>query len=318
MNIAALLREPFRAMGTDCSVSITARPWDMRQAREALAAAQAEIRACERALSRFEPQSDLSRLNEASGEWLTVDVRLIEALKEAVCARIETEGRYDPTIFPVLVAAGYDRSFEKLVEQPPSDLAGWNAGGRISLNPEQSLARLEAGVAVDLGGIGKGFSAARALLAIRREWPAAPGALVDLGGDIAVFGSPPEGGPWRIAIADPRTPGGLAGTLALTDRAVATSGRDTRRFGRGLHHLIDPAEGTVSRAGPLAATVVAPRAAEAEAHATALAISDIGDAYGYLSERPRLAALLVPDEGDVIAIGDLPFVEKRQLTGVTT
>ena len=318
MNIAALLREPFRAMGTTCSVSVTARPGDTRQGRAALATAQAEIHACEHALSRFEPESDLSRLNAASGTWVTVDVRLVEVLREALRARYETEGGYDPTILPVLVAAGYDRSFDKLVDRPPSTVAGWGAGGRIGLDPEQSRARLEAGVAVDLGGIGKGFSAARALRAIRREWPGAPGALVDLGGDIAVFGSPPEGGPWRIAIADPRTPHGLLGTLALLNGAVATSGRDTRRFGDGLHHLIDPATGAVSHNGPLAVTVVAPKAVEAEAHATALAISDIADAYAYVSERPQLAALLVPDEGDAIALGGLSFIETRQLTEVTT
>jgi thiamine biosynthesis lipoprotein len=304
-------------MGTDCVVCITARPGDVGQARGALAAAVAEIRACEGVLSRFEPGSDLSRLNSVSGDWLTVDVRLVEALGEAVRARIETDGRYDPTILPVLVAAGYDRSFEKLLVRPPAALPGWRAGGRIDIDHEHGRARLEEGVDVDLGGIGKGFATSRALAAIRREWPGVPGALIDLGGDIAVLGSPPEGGPWRIAIADPRIPEGVAGTLALTDCAVATSGRDVRRFGPGLHHLIDPSTGAVSRVGPLAVTVVAPRPVEAEAHATALAICAAADASGYLSDRPQLSALLVPECGDAITIGDLPFIEKQLLAEVT-
>jgi thiamine biosynthesis lipoprotein len=317
MNIAALLREPFRAMGTECVVCITARPGDIGQARAALAAAKVEIRACEGVLSRFEPGSDLSRLNSVSGDWLTVDVRLVEALGEAVRARIETEGKYDPTILPVLAAAGYDRSFEKLLDRPPAALSDWRAGGRIDVDPENGCARLEAGVGVDLGGIGKGFAASRALAVIRREWPGVPGALIDLGGDIAVLGSPPEGGPWRIAIADPRIPEGVAGTLAVTNCAVATSGRDVRRFGHGLHHLIDPTTGSVAHVGPLAVTVVASLPVEAEAHATALAISDLAEASGYLSDRPQLSALLVPNDGEAIAIGELPFIERRQLAEVT-
>ena len=316
MNIAALLREPFRAMGTACVVCITARPADIGQARGVLAAAIAEIRACEGVLSRFEPGSDLSRLNSVSGDWLTVDVRLVEALGEAIRARVETAGRYDPTILPVLVAAGYDRSFEKLLVRSPVALSGWRAGGRIDIDREHGRARLEAGVGVDLGGIGKGFAASRALAAIRREWPGAPGALIDLGGDIAVSGSPPEGGPWRVAIADPRSRDGIVGTMALSDRAVATSGRDVRRFGPGLHHLIDPSTGAVSQAGPLAVTVVAARPVEAEAHATALAICDPVDISGYLSDRPELAAMLVPEDGDAITIGNLPFIETRQLAEV--
>src|SRR6476469_4515363 len=143
MNIMALLREPFRAMGTTCAISVTTRPGDARRGRAALAAARMEVRACEHVLSRFEPESDLSRLNNACGEWLGVDARLLEALTEAVGARIDTEGRYDPTILPVLVAAGYDRSFEKLVDRPAFKLAGWGAGGRIYIDREQSRARLE-------------------------------------------------------------------------------------------------------------------------------------------------------------------------------
>ena len=111
----------------------------------------------------------------------------------------------------------------------------------------QGRARLEAGVGSTSAVSARDSRLPRALLAIRREWPAVPGALIDLGGDIAVFGSPPEGGSWRIAIADPRTRDGTLGTLASSDRAVATSGRDVRRFGNGLHHLIDPSSGTVSR-----------------------------------------------------------------------
>jgi thiamine biosynthesis lipoprotein len=306
-------------MGTECVVSVTARPEDRQSARAVLAAARAEIDACERVLSRFDPGSDLTRLNNADGAWVDVDPRLVDALREAVRARIETGGRYDPTILPVLAAAGYDRSFEHLVERPPVEIVGWKAGGRIGLDPEQRRARLATGTAVDLGGIGKGFAAARALDAIRREWPQAPGALVDLGGDIALFGSPPEGGPWRVAIADPREPGAVLATLTLTGGGVATSGRDARRFGNGLHHLIDPTAAGVAREGPLAVTVVAPDAAEAEAHATALAICDLTEASDYVGLRPQLGALLVPDgEGDPIALGSLHFLQQRQKTGVTT
>ena len=147
-----------------------------------------------------------------------------------------------------------------------------------------------------------------------RAGPGLPGALADLGGDIAVEGAAPGGGAWRIGIADPREAGAQLGVLAVRGAGVATSGRDRRRFGPGslLHHLIDPATGRPAGPGPLTVTVVAPTATVAEAHATALAILPVERAGAYLRERPWLAALLVHHDGELAHFGDLPL--ERQLT----
>lgn len=308
--IGLLHRDSFRAMGTACTLSATALPSDVLRARRALAAGRAEVDACERALSRFDPASDLSRVNRDAGAWVEVDVRLALALRVAVRARASTGGRFDPTILPALVAAGYDRTFEELEERPPRVHHGWCAGGEIEVDPDASRVRIERGAMVDLGGIGKGFSASRALLAMREAWPELPGALVDLGGDVAVQGQPPERGPWLIAVADPRSPEAPLGILQVEDGAVATSGRSARRFGPGrtLHHLIDPRTGAPAVAGPLAVTVVARDAGLAEAHATALAISDVAEARAHVAANPDVSALLVSDEGTLEPLGQVRFL----------
>lgn len=315
MNGARLERNTFRAVGTACAAAVTAGPRDRRLARRALDAAQAEVAACEAVLSRFLPASDLSRLNAADGRWTRVDERLLEALRLAVRAREETRGRFDPTVLPALVAAGYDRSFEQLAERPARRPAGWRAGGAIELDEAAGRARLEPGVAVDLGGIGKGYAASRALEAMRDAWPMLPGALVDLGGDVAVWGQTPEGGPWRIAVADPRRPGTTIGVLRLFSGGAATSGRDVRRFGPAgsLHHLIDPATGEPARPGPLAVTVVARDAAEAEAHATALGISSAADAAEHVAAHPPISAVYIAHEGEPIPLGGPPLEQARVL-----
>ena len=100
-----LIREPFRAMGTECAVAATAGPRDDARARRALTAARREIETCERVLSRFLPESDLSCLNRAGGRWTVVDGRLLAALRVALHFRNETNGAFDPTILPALVAA---------------------------------------------------------------------------------------------------------------------------------------------------------------------------------------------------------------------
>lgn len=303
----------FRAMGTICGVAATAGPRDVFFARRALEAAHTEVTACERVLSRFVASSDLSRLNSAAGEWVAVDPLLIDALAAALRGRTHTSGLFDPTILPALEAAGYDHSFELLTDREAAVLDGWHAGARIDLDPRSGRARVERAAAVDLGGIGKGFAATRALASMQAAWPALPGGLVDLGGDIAVWGTPPEGGPWRVDIADPRRREHVLGTLELTSGGVATSGRDTRRFGAGrqFHHLIDPATGTPAAAGPLAATVKAASATEAEAYATALGIATLDAARDLLASRPEIAALLIPQLGEPVTIGPLPLARGR-------
>ncbi len=306
-------------MGTECAVAVTgARSGTGRSAR-ALAAGHREIESCESALSRFRPNSDLSRLNRGAGHWITVDRRLIGALRVALRLREETGGLFDPTILPALAAAGYDRSFEQLEERAAAGASSWRPGAAIEIDPASSKARIDAGAAVDLGGLGKGFAAARALWAMRDAWLELPGGLVDLGGDIAVWGATPDGGPWRISIADPRRPGVVVATLAIGEGAVATSGRDQRRFGpqRALHHLIDPATGAPAEDGPVAVTVVGPYAEDVEAFATALAITPPRQAAELLHDRPDMSAILVPAVGDTVVLGALPLLSTTQLMEVS-
>jgi FAD:protein FMN transferase len=309
-----LVRRAFDAMGTSCELAVAASPEDEPHAQRALAAGLAEVEACERALTRFSPSSDLSRLNGALGEWVEVDPRLAAALRAAVDARRATGGLFDPTILQPLVAAGYDRTFAELTNRPAWAADGWRRGAAIWIDEDGCRARLERGSAVDLGGIGKGFSAARALEAMRLTWPELAGGFADLGGDLAFFGRPLDGNAWLVAIADPRSAGATLGTLRLNDGAIATSGRDRRRFGpgRSLHHLIDPVTGAPAERGPLAVTVVAGDPSEAEALGTAFAISELEDVRRLADER-GVAALYIPAIGAPVEIGELPLAPSYRI-----
>jgi thiamine biosynthesis lipoprotein len=305
----------FRAMGTDCRVAAFGSAGGDRRVAVAVSAALAEIALCERVLSRFDPASDLSRANAGAGAWIGVHPILTDALAHALTAREDTDGLYDPTILPALVAAGYDRSFDQLAgteRLPRARPAAWRAGATVRVDSQGQRVRMPAGTGIDLGGIGKGYSATRAVHAMLRAVPDLPGALVDLGGDIAFSGQPPGGGPWRVGVADPRTTGAQLGVLALRSGGVATSGRDRRRFGpgSGLHHLIDPATGLPAAPGPLTVTVVAPSTTIAETHATALAILPVERAAAFIERRPHISALLVQRDGSVLRLGDLPL-ERR-------
>ncbi len=298
-----LISERFRGMGSDCSVALTAGPRDTRRARAALATARSLVADCERLLSRFRDDSDLSRINRGAGGWVAVAPSTVAAVRAALAAREATGGAFDPTVLPALVAAGYDRSYESLEPRPAAPAAAWRPGARVDVADDR--VRVEAGTAIDLGGIAKGWSAELALEAMRDAWPGMPGGLVDLGGDVALGGLTPEGGPWRVAVADPRRPGGTLMTLVLEGGGVATSGRDRRRFGPGrrLHHLIDPATGAPAQRGPLAVTAVASGAARAEAMATLVAVGDGREAARRVASHADLGVIVVPDSGPPLVLG---------------
>jgi thiamine biosynthesis lipoprotein len=102
-----MVRHTFRAMGTTVELHV-----DADDAAAALAAAEAEFERLEQVMSRFRPDSELSRLNEAGS--LEVSADLAEVVELALAARERTAGRFDPTVHDALVGAGYDRTFEEL------------------------------------------------------------------------------------------------------------------------------------------------------------------------------------------------------------
>ena len=141
--------------------------------------------------------------------------------QSALRARAATDGKFDPTILPALVAAGYDRTFEELDDDRRACTPGWRAGRRDRARPRREPRRGSSeGVAVDLGRIGKGFSAARAIQAMRAPGRSSVGRS-STSGATSRSRVPPEGGPWRIAVADPRD-----------CRVAACRPRPRRRSGR--------------------------------------------------------------------------------------
>jgi len=271
-----ILRRTFRAMNTDVELLLDPLPGIDSEA--VLVAAEAEFHRLEALLSRFRPDSELSRLNEA-GE-LATGPELREVVALAVAARERTGGRFDPTVHDALVAAGYDRSFEHVEAAGPARPAGAACGGAVEI--EGTTIRLGPGVRLDLGGIGKGYAVDRACDVLAP----AGACLVSAGGDLAC-----RGGSWPVGVTDELT-------VELTRGALATSGRDRRRWrsgGEERHHLIDPATGVPAEGALLRATVWADTAAEAEVLAKA----------AFLGAEVDVPRVLVTSDGRTVLEGGL-------------
>jgi thiamine biosynthesis lipoprotein len=132
-------RHAFRAMGTDVELFGAPAGFDV---------VEREFERLEAILSRFRPESELSRLNR-DGE-IDASPVLLEVTRLALAARDETGGRFDPTVHDAVVAAGYDRSFELLDPRPGPPAA---CGGDVTV--DGTTIRLAAGVRLDFGGIAR-------------------------------------------------------------------------------------------------------------------------------------------------------------------
>ena len=249
----------FRAMGTDVRLI---GPAGHDAFERATAVTRATFEREDRRCSRFRADSELSMVNARAGTWTEVSDELARIVAFALDAARATQGRFDPTVLPALVAAGYDRAFDEVLAGARAALRPAPPCGRwaeIEIRP-RSL-RLPPDAALDLGGFAKGWAvdlAADAAIDTGLPW-----ALVNAGGDLRLRGAAP-GGALEVAVEDPEDAQVELARLRLTDGALATSSVTRRSWGPGLHHLIDPATGRPCDGPVLQATVWAPTCAEAE------------------------------------------------------
>jgi thiamine biosynthesis lipoprotein len=287
----------FRAM--DCDVRVLL-PHPHRTQAFAVAHLFADW---ERRLSRFSPESELSRLNAAAGRPVQVSRLLAGVLRRALAAAEATGGLFDPTLGRRIADLGYAETFAHagrgdtaLAHVPPH--AAKTRWRDVSIDPAGAVT-VPAGVAIDLGGIAKGMAVDRSLALLRAL--GVPSALVSAGGDLAVTGSLPEGRAWPVAVEEP----GTEAAILLRRGAIATSSTERRRWrahGREQHHLLDPRTGDPAVTGVLRATVAAPTCEQAEVAAKSALILGVERGAPFLEER-RLCGLLCTGRGATAAGG---------------
>ena len=296
----------FQALGTTATVAVTG-PEALPRARAVL---ERELEAIDLACSRFRSNSELVRLNEASGAEVRVSGLLLEAVRVALHAAEASGGLVDPTVGRTMRLAGYDRPMTvvrgrdgRLFRPSFEPAAGWR---RIELDEARSTIRAPKGVELDLGATAKALAADRAASAAARATGA--GVLVSLGGDIAVAGEPPPGG-WSIRIADDHAAplDGPGPVVSVHSGGLASSGTTVRRWataGGELHHIVDPRTGRPADSPWRTVSVAAASCVDANTASTAALV--LGDGAPAWLDECRLPSRLVRLDGSVACVGAWP------------
>jgi thiamine biosynthesis lipoprotein len=265
-------RRTFECFGGLVGVSVLG-PESMEPERAA-AAAEAELLAAHRQLSRFLPDSELSRLNRDPRTRVPAKPLLLRLASAAHEAGKLTDGLVDATLLNEIEAAGYRDSMHGRPSTPRGPVES-EAVAPAGPRPARSWAKLSVdwrtrtierppGIEIDSGGVAKGLLADEVAATLARF----PAYAVDCGGDVRIGGMAGQRRPIRIE--DPFR-GEPICSFEVSDGGVATSGITRRSWegagGAPAHHLLDPATGEPAFTGVVQATALAPSAFLADVQA---------------------------------------------------
>ena len=279
------------------------------------------VESAEACLSRFRDNSELSFVNKRSGLKTSISEMFLDVLLVALDVAQDTDSICTPLILPALMASGYDRSFDQLQTSTSTAASGkrfalqtpnWQD---IEIFIDEHAVCLPPGAQVDLGGVGKGWTAEFVADRLEEYGPC----LVDAGGDIVARGIPQHQTGWHVNVADPISVSEQPLiTLILTNQAIATSGIDFRRWllaGKSQHHLIDPRTGKPADTDVLSATVVHGDVDRAESYARLLVILGSEAGLSWFEEYGSGCAIVMCQDGTVLATPNLQSLAMLPQTG---
>ncbi len=292
--------EAFACFGTTCVVLVSGRG-PAGTPHEAAAAIRRRLELWHRKFSRFEPDSELSRLNRDPRWTVPVSSMMLRFAEAVGAVGSLTAGLVDGTLGHQIERAGYTGDLESpppalresMALAPPrrpggpSPRASWR---EVSVDPTAGAVTRPPGVQLDSGGIVKGLFADTLAPLLAGH----PSFAVDCGGDIRLGGAARAAR--DVEVTSPFD-GSILTVFALSEGAVATSGVGKRSWtgssGRPAHHLLDPATGEPAFTGIVQVTALAPTGVIAEAMSKAAILAGPGEAERWLAH----GGVIVLDDG---------------------
>lgn len=308
-RLVAFSVSPEGIMGTQTQLIAVAPRNETRIAQASLDKAVKRIRDIEAMMSMHIDSTPLSRFNSAKAGEHKLPADIIKLLIISRKIYHQSGGAFDVTCLPIVKLWKRSARLGKLPTKRQITQARTSSNwDQITINPLDNTATKQIDtVAIDLGGIAKGFAVDQAVKVLKSA--GISGGMVDIGGDLRCFGTSPDGPGWKIKIQNPFDSSSTCATLILTDAAVATSG-DYNRFsiiaGKRFSHIVDPRTSKALLAGRVcSATVVSLPTGQGPACGTladgwATAISVLGAVKGInlVNKIDGLEAMIITGNAD--------------------
>lgn len=298
-----------KLMGNHFEISVVA--CDEAWADERIAAGVREIQRIEKLLTTFSDTSETSIINKNAGVApVAVSRETFNIIQRSLKLSHVTQGAFDISYGSVdkrlwnfdpgmtqLPSPGVAKKMVRLINYRNIILDG--EAGTVFLK--------ERGMRIGFGGIGKGYAADRAKL-VMKEMGVDSG-IVNASGDLAVWGHQPDGSTWTIGIVNPNAAHRIFSYLAVTDRAIATSGNYEKFIlvdGKKYSHTIDPRTG-LPVTGIKSVTIIAPNAELADAMATPVMIMGINAGLYMINQINHIEAILIDDNDKIYYSNHIRF-----------
>ncbi|HOV94665.1 MAG TPA: FAD:protein FMN transferase [Spirochaetales bacterium] len=257
-------------LGTVCSISITSGGTE-----KILDEAFARLREIENRMSANKEGTEIAAINEASGKKpVTVTPDTFYVISKALEYAQKTNGAFDPTVEPLVKL--WNIGSEDAKVPPLSKIKSALAlidYKKVQMDPDKLTVYLPVpGMRLDLGAIAKGYAAdeiEKIMVANKVK-----SAIIDLGGNVFVYGKKKDGTPWRVGIQNPYSDRGeYIGLVTGGQMTVVTSGVYERYFienGKRYHHILDTKTGFPVDNGLISVSIVTESSIDADALSTSV------------------------------------------------
>ena len=259
-------------------------------------------------LSWTDEDSQIAKLNAASGETTEVSDELAGYLEKIFQLAKDSNGAFDPTIGKIIRLWDITGENPHVPEQSELDELLKDVGyQKVSLDGDKVT--LEKGATLDLGATGKGIGCDVVSDFLKTQEDVS-GMILNLGGSsVMTYGEKPDGSSWKVALTDPRdTEGDYLGAITLdANQFLSTSGDYEKYFiedGIRYHHILDPKTGYPVWNGLTSVTIVCDQGYLADGLSTACFVLGM-DAAKPLLEKYDAEAVFVDEDKNVYVTSGL-------------
>lgn len=262
------------------------------------------LRQIEDRMSANKDGTEIALVNAAAGKSA---VRVSEDTFYVISKAIEYAklmgGVFDPTVGPLVKLWNIGNDGAKV--PPKSEIASALKlidYRKVELDEKNLTVKLTAaGMKLDLGAIAKGYSADEVSKILEKHKVKA--AVVDLGGNVLVFGKKKDGSLWRVGVQDPRSDrGDYIGLVTGSAMTVVTSGVYERFFienGKRYHHILDTRTGFPVDNGLVSVSIITESSIDADGLSTSIFALGLENGMKMINSLPDVHAIFIDDKSKV-------------------
>lgn len=275
------------------------------EAQEAIDEAFGLCRDLESKISRTRKDSDISRLNEAKGEWVEVSDDTRDLIQKGIEYSQMSEGAFDISVGGL--TEQWDFHAAEGEAKLPDEKALAEAAAHVNyrdIETDGSRVRLsDPETKLDLGGIAKGYIGDRMTELLEKRGVVS--AVVNLGGNVICIGGKTDEDDFVIGVEAPFSDRSeIIGKINSRDKTLVTSGVYERQIevdGKKYHHILDTKTGWPVETDLDAVTLTADkgRSADIDALSTICLIKGADEGMKLIESMDGIEGVFVLSDGDI-------------------